>query len=127
LALASYAFVSIIEQSQFIARAEKIDSKVIRIETFQKNSKSYKAQVFEYKKNGEIFKVPFYPSSIAREYNIGEKAELLVDPKNPQHFYPSDFLSLWIRPLLLGLVSLIIVFGSAFAFTWRKKYNKGRS
>jgi len=88
------------------------------------NSYVYRPEVIFQTLTGE--EITFQSSTGANPpaYRKGESVSILYEPQNPQNARINDILSLWLGPIILGIVGLIFsVFGTGISIY---RYKKGK-
>ena len=123
LAGALYFYLS---KQDFLKKANIAQGTVIEL-VRKKTDKSttYSPVILFTTKEGNEIKFTSSISSSPPSYNEGERVEVLYDPKNPKEASINSFASLWIGPLVLGVLG-IVFFLIGFFIVWLdfSKYKK---
>jgi len=54
-------------------------------------------------------------------YRVNERVEVLYDPANPAHFTVNDFVSLWLLPLIFGILGVVFCSIGFIPFAWQRR------
>lgn len=120
LALLAGAFYFYQSKQAFIDRAVKVQGTVTAlIPSRSDNSTTYKPVVSYTTKEGKQIEFTSSVSSNPPSYHEGETVEIFYDPADPYDADINGFASLWLAPLILGILGtvffligfLIILFG----------------
>lgn len=105
LILLGGAFYLYQDKQAFLKKAEVTQGTVVELlSTKSKNSISYCPVIEFITKTGKKIKISSSVSSNPPSYNVGENVEVLYDPINPNKADINGFSSLYLAPLILGIV-----------------------
>lgn len=126
LCLLGGSFYHYQERQAFLEKAESTQGTVIElIPTKSKNSTSYYSLVEFTTKTGEKIRFSSSISTNPPTYDVGENVEVLYDPLDPKRADINGFFSLYLMPLIFGILgtisSLIGFLNIFFANQKRKK------
>lgn len=93
------------DKQAFLEKSEVAQGTVVELlSTKSKNSISYRPVVQFITKVGEKIKFSSSVGSNPASYNVGENVEVLYDPINPNKAEINGFSSLYLAPLILGVI-----------------------
>lgn len=89
----------------FIAESAKAEGKVTEVvRSRSSDSTTYKPVVQFYAPNGELIEFMSGTGSNPPSHTVGEKVEVLYLPENPHDAKINSFFSLWLGPLIVGVM-----------------------
>lgn len=99
-------------QQNFYQRAIPVQGTVISYDQYESSdddggSTTMYTPVFEYSYNGQTYTHTGEVSSSSQDYDIGEPAEIMVDPDNPSDMMVDSFMERWFVVLLLGFMGIV--------------------
>lgn len=109
-----------LDKQTFLEKAEVAQGKVVEMLSSRSNNSIMYRPVFEFTtKDGQKIEFTSSVSSNPPSYSEGESVEILYDPSNPNKADINGFSSLYLGPLILGILGtvffligfLIILFG----------------
>ncbi|WP_281232747.1 DUF3592 domain-containing protein [Flavobacterium gelatinilyticum] len=108
LALLAGALYLYLDKKDFLKNAETVQGTVVElISKRSDNSITYAPVISFTTKEGNKIEFTSSVSSNPSSYNVGESVEVLYDPKAPNKANINGFSSLWIGPLILGILGVI--------------------
>ncbi len=107
-------------------RGTVVDMYSVRSSSSSGTSTTYKPKVHFYSRNGKLFEFVSSTSSNPPAYEIGEKVDVLYNPKSPGDAKIKGFFSLWGATFILGIIgTFFFLMGfSLFISIMRKKKRK---
>ena len=128
LALLTGAFFLYQNKKAFLAKADTAQGTVIELlESRSDNSITYKPLVSFKTKEGAQIEFTSSVSSNPPSYSEGETVEVLYDPSNPRDANINGFSSLWLGPLILGILGAVFsLIGFSIIFFKRLKQRKSQ-
>jgi len=96
---AIYIFTS--NQEDFAKRV-KVEGEVVSLDGFESVT-----PIVEYEWQGNIYEIRGSVASNPPAFELGEKAEVLVDPDNPADAIINSFIERWLLVLILGIMGTI--------------------
>lgn len=124
LALLIGAFYLYQNKQAFLKKAEVAQGTVIELQSSRSdNSTTYRPVVEFTTKTGKKVEFTSSVSSNPPSYNQGETVEVLYDPVNPYKADINGFTSLYLAPLILGILGIIFFLIGFFTilFSYRKQ------
>jgi hypothetical protein len=116
----------IVSNNQFEKRAKHVKGKVIDYSSYDSRDDdgdytTMYSPVFEYEFKGKTYTYTSSTGSSGKDYKIGERVEVLVDPENPEEVLVNSFIEKWLVALILGIMGLAF---SGFGFLALRIFGK---
>ena len=96
---------------QFEKNARTVKGTVVEFQSYESrnnnSSTTMYTPVFEYELKGKKYTYVSTSSSNIKEYEVGERLDILVDPENPAEVLVNSFMEKWFLPLLLGFMGTL--------------------
>jgi hypothetical protein len=105
-------FYLIYSHQQFEKNAKVVKATITEYQSYESrddngNTTVMFTPVFEYEFKGTKHTYVSTTSSSSRDYEIGQKVDMLVNPDDPQDVLINSFMGKWFLPLLLGIMGSV--------------------
>ncbi len=105
-------FYLLYTHQQFEKNALTVKGTVVEFQSYESRNKNSSSTtmytpVFEYEFKGKKYTYVSTSSSNIKEYEVGERLDILVDPENPSEVLVNSFMEKWFLPLLLGFMGAL--------------------
>lgn len=108
LAVAGYLIYA---HQQFEKNAVTVKGTVVEFQSYISNndnsSTTMYTPVFEYEYKGKKYTYVSTSGSNVKEYEVGERIDILVDPENPDDVLVNSFMEKWFVSVLLGFMGTL--------------------
>ncbi len=108
LAIAGYLIYA---HQQFEKNAVTVKGTVVEFQSYISNndnsSTTMYTPVFEYEYKGKKYTYVSTSGSNVKEYEVGERIDILVDPENPDDVLVNSFMEKWFVSVLLGFMGTL--------------------
>jgi len=105
-------FYLLYTHQQFEKNALTVKGTVVEFQSYESRNKNSSSTtmytpVFEYEFKGKKYTYVSTSSSNIKEYEVGERLDILVDPENPSEVLVNSFMEKWFLPILLGFMGAL--------------------
>lgn len=118
------SYLSFSHTKQLIANGMQVEATVTKVEYRSGGSQSKSGSyypVFQFKFRNTDYTVRSNKGSNPNPYQVGEVAELIINPQQPTEFLAPDFMSRW------GLAFGLAIMSLGFLHTGKKRYSSASS
>ena len=112
MVMLAVVFYLIYSHQQFEKSAKVVKATMTAYQSYESrddngNTTTMFTPVFEYEFKGKAYTHVSTTSSSSKDYEIGEKIDVLVNPDDPQDVLINSFMGKWFLPLLLGIMGAL--------------------
>lgn len=96
------------DHQQFEKNAVTVNGTVVDFDSYistdDNSSTTMYSPIFEYEYEGKKYTYVSTSGSSVKEYEVGERIDILVNPENPADVLVNTFMEKWFLPVLLGFM-----------------------